>query len=76
MLKGPPRSIAFDESGNPTKAAEGFARRAGVGVEQLQAGDDDKLFVERGIEGRLAAEILAEFLPEAIVGVYFPKTMY
>ena len=75
-LKGPPRSIAFDESGNPTKAAEGFARRAGVGVEQLQAGDDDKLFVERGIEGRLAAEILAEFLPEAIVGVYFPKTMY
>ena len=75
-LKGPPRSIAFDESGNPTKAAEGFARRAGVGVEQLQAGDDDKLFVERGIEGRLAPEILAEFLPEAIVGVYFPKTMY
>ncbi len=75
-LKGPPRSIAYDQSGNPTKAAEGFARRAGVGVEQLQAGEDGKLSVERSIEGRPAAEILAEFLPEAITGVYFPKTMY
>ena len=75
-LKGPPRSIAYDESGNPTKAAEGFARRAGVAVEQLQAGEDGKLSVERSIEGRRAAEILAEFLPEAIVGVHFPKTMY
>ena len=75
-LKGPPRSVAFDESGSPTKAAEGFARRAGVAVEQLQVGPDDKLTVERSIEGRPAAEILAEFLPDAIVGVYFPKTMY
>ncbi len=75
-LKGPPRSVAFDESGSPTKAAEGFARRAGVAVEQLQVGPDDKLAVERSIEGRPAAEILAEFLPEAITGVYFPKTMY
>ena len=75
-LKGPPRSIAYDASGNPTKAAEGFARRTGVLVEQLQVGEDDKLTVERSIEGRPAAEILAEFLPEAIVGIYFPKTMY
>ena len=75
-LKGPPRSIAYDASGNPTKAAAGFARRTGVPVEQLQVGKDDKLTVERSIEGRPAAEILAEFLPDAIVGVYFPKTMY
>ena len=75
-LKGPPRSIAYDASGNTTKAAAGFARRTGVPVEQLQVGKDDKLTVERSIEGRPAAEILAEFLPDAIVGVYFPKTMY
>ncbi len=75
-LKGPPRSIAYDEAGNPTKAAQGFARRTGVPLEQLQVGEDDKLTVERSIEGRPAAEILSEFLPDAIVGVYFPKTMY
>ena len=75
-LTGPPRSIAYDDSGKPTKAAEGFARRAGVAMEQLQVGGDGKLTVERRIEGRPAAEILAEFLPEAIVGVHFPKTMY
>ena len=75
-LKGPPRSIAYDASGNPTKAAAGFARRTGVPLEELQVGEDDKLTVERSIEGRPAAEILAEFLPDAIVGVYFPKTMY
>ena len=32
---GPPKKAAFDESGRPTKAAEGFAKSQGVAVEQL-----------------------------------------
>ena len=33
---GPARRIAFDEQGNPTKAALGFARGQGIPVEELQ----------------------------------------
>ena len=75
-LTGPPANIAFDESGALTKAGAGFAKRAGVDASALQTGDDNKLFVERKITGRPTADILAETLPEVIVGTYFPKTMY
>ncbi len=33
---GPPKAVAFDSEGRPTKAAEGFARAQGVAVESLQ----------------------------------------
>ena len=32
VLKGPPKNVAFDADGKPTKAAEGFAKRAGVSL--------------------------------------------
>jgi len=32
VIKGPPARIAYDEDGNPTRAAEGFARSQGVSV--------------------------------------------
>ena len=75
-LTGPSKSVAFDASGKPTKAAEGFAKRAGVAVKDLRVGDDGKLMMQRRVEGRPTAEILAEVLPEVILGIYFPKTMY
>ena len=76
ILKGPPRSVAFDTDGNPTKAGEGFARRAGVSIDQLQTAADGKLMVQRTIEGRPTAAVLAEVLPGVILGISFPKTMY
>jgi len=75
-LSGPPKNVAFDADGNPTKAGLGFAKRAGVEASALEVGPDGKLFIERKIAGRPTTEILAESLPEAILGVYFPKNMY
>src|SRR5919201_34909 len=34
--RGPAERAAFDDGGKPTKAAEGFARAAGVAVEELE----------------------------------------
>ena len=34
--KGPPVSIAFDEEGNPTRAAIAFAKKCGVDVNSLE----------------------------------------
>lgn len=75
-LSGPPKNVAFDADGKPTKAAEGFAKRAGISVDQIEVGADGKIFVERRVAGRPAKEILTEVLPEVILSVYFPKSMY
>ena len=75
-LKGPPRRVAFDAEGKPTKAAQGFAKRAGVGVENLEAGGDGRLLAKRLVKGRSTSEILAEVLPAVILGIHFPKAMY
>jgi glycyl-tRNA synthetase beta chain len=76
ILKGPPKNVAFDAEGKPTKAAEGFAKRAGVSLDAVTVGDDNKLTVQRTVAGRATTEILAEVLPDVIIGIYFPKTMY
>ena len=75
-LKGPPRNVAFDAEGKPTKAAEGFAKRAGLQVEDLETGGDGRLLAKRLVKGRPTSEILAEVLPAVILGIHFPKTMY
>jgi len=33
-IKGPPVSVAFDADGNPTKAAQGFAKKAGISLDE------------------------------------------
>jgi glycyl-tRNA synthetase beta chain len=60
------------------KAAEGFARKQGVGLDQLKKAPDAKgeryIFAQL-TKGRPAKEALAEKLPETITGIHFPKTM-
>ncbi|AFZ36150.1 glycyl-tRNA synthetase beta chain [Stanieria cyanosphaera PCC 7437] len=70
-IKGPPASAAFKD-GQPTKAAEGFARKQGVAVEDLEVRDTDKgefVFVQKKIQGRVATEILQELSPQWITGL-------
>ncbi|MDJ0635394.1 MAG: glycine--tRNA ligase subunit beta [Xenococcaceae cyanobacterium MO_188.B29] len=67
-IKGPPVKAAFKD-GKPTKAAEGFARKQGVAVEELEIKDTPKgkfIFVQKKIEGRNATEILQELSPQWI----------
>ncbi len=76
ILTGPPRRAAFDAAGNPTQAGEGFARKAGVGIAELQIDAKGKLFVARTVKGRSTADVLAEVLPETILSISFPRSMY
>ena len=75
-FSGPTRQVAFDADGNPTRAALGFARKAGVPVEALEFGPDGKLRADRTISGRPTDELLAESLPAVVLGVRFPRSMY
>ncbi|MBC8098469.1 MAG: glycine--tRNA ligase subunit beta, partial [Armatimonadetes bacterium] len=64
--------------GKPTKAAEGFAKGRGIGVEQLVVAEiDGGQYVTATVQyiGRAATEVLAEQLPALLAGLKFGKTM-
>ena len=75
-LRGPSRKVAFDSDGEPTRAALGFARRAGVPVDQLETGPDGKLTLRRRVAGRDAKGLLAERLAQVVLSVRFPRSMH
>ncbi len=77
-VTGPPVRIAFDKDGNPTKAAEGFARTNGVTVDELQrieTGKGEYLFISKVIEGGESKTELEQILPRVIGNLSFKKSM-
>ncbi|KAJ0816793.1 putative glycine--tRNA ligase [Helianthus annuus] len=77
-VRGPPASKAFDNLGNPTKAAEGFCRRNSVPVDSLYRrteGKTEYVYVRVMESAQLAVEVLSKELPGAIAKVSFPKSM-
>ncbi|MFW6367848.1 MAG: glycine--tRNA ligase subunit beta [Halothece sp.] len=70
-IKGPPAQTAF-QNGEPTKAAQGFAKKQGVTVEDLEIRPTEKgdfVFLKKTLSGRSTAEILQELTPEWIFGL-------
>jgi glycyl-tRNA synthetase beta chain len=76
-VKGPPAGSAFKD-GKPTKAAEGFAQKQGVAIEDLEIRPTEKgdfVFVKKMIKGRPVAELLAEMVPGWITGLEGKRLM-
>ena len=75
---GPPKRIAFDENGEPTKAAIGFAKTQGVEISDLRVVETERgeyIAASKLEEGVAAQEVLQVLLPEWIEALRFPKTM-
>lgn len=75
---GPSIKVAYDEAGNPTKAALGFARGKGIDVSELTVEKTPKgEVVCARVEkiGQPTADILNVFLPTLIGHIPFPKKM-
>ncbi|HEY3707303.1 MAG TPA: glycine--tRNA ligase subunit beta, partial [Terracidiphilus sp.] len=78
QLTGPSWAVAFKD-GAPTKAAEAFAKKAGVDVTALAKVTTTKgEYVGATVTrtGRTAAEILAADLPKEVLSIYWAKNMY
>jgi len=76
--KGPAVKAAFDADGNPTKAAEGFARGKGVTVADLTTEETDGgayVFAIVEQKGRAALEVLPAMLRDLVGGLDWPKGM-
>ncbi len=80
-LYGPPAKIAFDADGQPTKAAEGFASRAGATAADLQTAPDShgknagKLMIQRTIKGKQTSELLGDIVQNSLDKLPIPKRM-
>lgn len=77
-LLGPPASVAFDGDGNPTRAAEGFAKRYGLGLDAISRKQTDRgeyLAVMVETVGQETQALLPEILTHALGKLQWPKTM-
>ena len=75
---GPYLNIALDAEGQPTKALQGFAAKAGVDWTALEKTSDAKgeRFVHRAVTpGALTIDLLPAVLDEALAGMPIPKPM-
>jgi len=75
---GPSKQAAFDEKGNPTKAAIGFAKSQSVPVESLTLVQTDKGEYVSAVKketGRPTLGILSSILPKWVLSIPFQKSM-
>ncbi|KGM53684.1 glycyl-tRNA synthetase subunit beta [Lysobacter arseniciresistens ZS79] len=75
---GPYLNIALDADGQPTRALQGFAAKAGVEWTALDKVTDNKgeRFVHRSVKpGAKTADLLGEVVAEAVAAMPIPKPM-
>jgi glycyl-tRNA synthetase beta chain len=78
-IVGPPRSVAYDAAGAPTKAALAFAKKNEVAASQLKITETPKgeyLCIVRCVRGDQTRKVLQSLIPAAIRKIEFPKTMH
>ncbi len=77
-VTGPPKSIAFDQTGEPTRAAVSFAEKQGIPLSKLSIVTTSKgefVAAKLIVTGKSAAEILSSALPEVIHEISWPRSM-
>jgi len=75
---GPNVKAAYDADGNPTKAAEGFAKSCGVSFDQISSVETDKgerLAYSQTIQGQSTDSLIAAFVDAALSQLPIPKRM-
>ena len=78
-VTGPPKSVAYDAAGKPTRAAESFAQKMNVAVDSLgiiATSKGEYLAARQVILGRSSKQILEEVLPRAVAEIPWPRNMY
>jgi len=76
--RGPPLQAAFDENGDPTKAALGFADSCGINIDDVEKIETEKgawLFFQVKQEGKKTSELVADMVKNALNKLPIPKRM-
>ena len=77
VVRGPKAQIAFDAEGNPTKAAEGFARKNKTTADQLvrrvDTDGNEYVFAERSVPSVSAVSLLSSLCEQTIGSIQWPN---
>lgn len=76
---GPPRRVAYDDAGSPTRAMMAFAQKNEAQLSQLkiiQTPKGEYVSLGRKVRGERTHRILESMIPAAISKIQFPKTMH
>lgn len=77
-VKGPATKVAYDQKGDPTSAATGFARGQGVDAKELVAkkvSQGEYVYAVVKEKGLPAPKVLEKLLSQLLLSLNFPKTM-
>jgi glycyl-tRNA synthetase beta chain len=77
---GPPIKVALDSDGNPTRAAEAFAKKNGISLDELankveNDGKQDKLCHRATEPGRATVNLVGPIVEAALAALPIPKKM-
>ena len=77
---GPPIKVAFDDNGEPSRAAEAFAKKNNLALEDLKSliendGQQDKLCVRLTQAGKDTKGLLADIINQSLAQLPIPKRM-
>lgn len=74
---GAPLTVAYKD-GKPTPAANGFAKKCGVSLEELSStdkGGKEVLYYKKNVKGQASVDLLPEIIEKWIKSLEFGKTM-
>ncbi len=77
-VTGPPKSVGYDQVGEPTRAAVSFAEKQGIRLVDIfivQTPKGEYLAAKQAKRGRTSEQILSEILPRAIHDLSWPRSM-
>ncbi len=73
VFKGPSAKIAFDDAGNPTKAAQGFARGKGIDASELVV-EDGYVYARTSTPSVEVVTLLPSVLDGIVRGISWPRS--
>lgn len=73
VMRGPSANIAFDADGNPTRAAEGFAKGRGLSAADLKV-KDGYVYAEVHIPAQDARPLLVDLCQKTISDISWPRS--
>jgi glycyl-tRNA synthetase beta chain len=77
-ITGPPKSVAYDSVGAPTRAAVSFAEKQGIALHDIrfvQTPKGEYLAAHQVKRGRATEAILSEILPRIVHDLSWPRSM-
>ncbi|HEX7421954.1 MAG TPA: glycine--tRNA ligase subunit beta, partial [Thermoanaerobaculia bacterium] len=74
-VKGPPKKSAYDASGQPTQALQGFLKKNNAAIAEIVDSGDEYVRIRRHVEGKSIADTIRERMPQIIESLRWPKMM-